>query len=148
MISNHDSLWDTERNQHLTHLYRMLTKGQGASSLKVRYWVQEEQEPSPDVDSAYSHKYMQCKPIKIYTNYRDFPGGPVVKTLCSQCRVHGFNRWLWNKDPTCRTAQPKKICIYLSVYLSIYLSTYLSIYLQTTFMDLGKMILTCIWKNW
>ena len=25
---------------------------------------------------------------------RDFPGGPVVKTLCSQHRGHGFNPWL------------------------------------------------------
>ena len=24
-------------------------------------------------------------------DYFDFPGGPVVKTLCSQCRGHGFN---------------------------------------------------------
>ena len=27
---------------------------------------------------------------------RDFPGGPVVKTLCSQGRGHGFNSWLGN----------------------------------------------------
>ena len=24
---------------------------------------------------------------------RDFPGGPVVKTLRSQCRGHGFDPW-------------------------------------------------------
>ena len=24
---------------------------------------------------------------------RDFPGGPVVKTLCFHCRGHGFNFW-------------------------------------------------------
>ena len=24
---------------------------------------------------------------------RDFPGGPVVKTLCSQCRGQGFDPW-------------------------------------------------------
>ena len=24
---------------------------------------------------------------------RDFPGHPVVKTLCSQCREHGFDPW-------------------------------------------------------
>ena len=28
--------------------------------------------------------------------YWDFPGSPVVKTLCSQCRGHGFNPWLGN----------------------------------------------------
>ena len=27
-------------------------------------------------------------------NEGDFPDGPVVKTLCSQCRGHGFNPWL------------------------------------------------------
>ena len=26
----------------------------------------------------------------------DFPGGPVVKTLCSQCRGHSFDPWSWN----------------------------------------------------
>ena len=25
---------------------------------------------------------------------RDFPGAPVAKTLCSQCRVLGFDFWL------------------------------------------------------
>ena len=30
---------------------------------------------------------------------RDIPGGPVVKTPCSQCRGHGFNPWLGNEDP-------------------------------------------------
>ena len=39
----------------------------------------------------------------------DFPGSPVVKTLCSQCRRHGFNPWLGNKNPICHVAQPKKI---------------------------------------
>ena len=32
---------------------------------------------------------------------RDFPGGPVVKTLCCQCREHRFNPWSENEDPTC-----------------------------------------------
>ena len=27
---------------------------------------------------------------------RDFPGGPVVKTLCCQCRGHGFSPWFGN----------------------------------------------------
>ena len=29
-------------------------------------------------------------------NSRDFPGGPVVKSLRLQCRGHGFNSWLGN----------------------------------------------------
>ena len=31
---------------------------------------------------------------------RDFPGHPVVKTLCSQCRGHTFDPCLRTKDPT------------------------------------------------
>lgn len=27
----------------------------------------------------------------------DFPGGPVTTTLCSQCKVPGFNPWSGNK---------------------------------------------------
>ena len=38
----------------------------------------------------------------------DFPGSPVVKILCFQCRGHGFDSWLGNKDPTCCMAQPKE----------------------------------------
>ena len=30
---------------------------------------------------------------------RDFPGGPVAKTLCSQCREPGFSP---GRGPTCR----------------------------------------------
>ena len=29
----------------------------------------------------------------------DFPGGPVGKTPCSQCRGHGFDPWLGNWIP-------------------------------------------------
>ena len=38
----------------------------------------------------------------------DFTGGPVVKTLCFQCREHGFNPWS-GKDPTCFAVWPKYI---------------------------------------
>ena len=30
------------------------------------------------------------------TEREDFPGGPVVKTLCSQCRGPGFHPWSEN----------------------------------------------------
>ena len=33
---------------------------------------------------------------KYIKQYWDFPGGPVVKTLCSQCRGHGFDPWSGN----------------------------------------------------
>ena len=37
----------------------------------------------------------------------DFPGSPVVETLCFHCRECRFNPWLANQDPTCGTKQPK-----------------------------------------
>ena len=37
----------------------------------------------------------------------DFPGSPVVKTMCSQSRGHGFKSWLGNKNPTCPAMEPK-----------------------------------------
>ena len=42
---------------------------------------------------------------------RDFLGGPIVKTLHSQCRGHGFSPWLENKDSACYMAwlEKKKI---------------------------------------
>ena len=40
---------------------------------------------------------MQLKSnIKILINLKDFPGGPVVKTPCSQCRGPGFDPWSGN----------------------------------------------------
>ena len=39
---------------------------------------------------------------------RDFPGGPVVKTLRPHCRGHRFNPWLGNEEPACRMAKKEK----------------------------------------
>ena len=36
--------------------------------------------------------------------FRDFPGGPAVKTLCFQCRGNVFNLCSRNKDPRCHAA--------------------------------------------
>ena len=40
-------------------------------------------------------------------NYRDFPGGLMVKTPCFQCRGHRFDPWLENYMP-CGTVKKKK----------------------------------------
>ena len=40
--------------------------------------------------------------------YRDIPGGPVVKTLHFHCREHGFDPLLENKDPTCMQCSQKR----------------------------------------
>lgn len=37
----------------------------------------------------------------------NFPGGPVVKTLCFHCKACGLNPWLGNKIPPCLASQPK-----------------------------------------
>ena len=40
-----------------------------------------------------------CSSLKTYAlklDVRDFPGGPVVKTLHFQCRGHGFDPWSGN----------------------------------------------------
>ena len=34
--------------------------------------------------------------LMITSRVRDFPCGPVVKTLHFQCRVCGFHPWSWN----------------------------------------------------
>ena len=43
----------------------------------------------------------------IKTLWRAFPGGPVVKIPCFQCRGLGFNPWPGNEDPTCHVVRPK-----------------------------------------
>ena len=38
---------------------------------------------------------------------RDFPGGPVVRSLSSHCRGHRFDPWLGNKDLESHAVKPK-----------------------------------------
>ena len=40
---------------------------------------------------------------------RDFPGGPVVKTPCSQCRGHRFDSPIRELDSTCHNGVARKI---------------------------------------
>ena len=35
-----------------------------------------------------------------------FPGGPAIKTPCSQCRVSGFGLWSGNQIPQAATEDP------------------------------------------
>ena len=46
--------------------------------------------------------------MAVRTEFKDFPGGPVVKTLSSHCRAQGFNPCSRNKAPTCCVEWPKK----------------------------------------
>ena len=45
--------------------------------------------------------------IKMKRTAWDFPGSSVVKNPPFHCRLHGFQPWLGNYDPTCYTMQPK-----------------------------------------
>ena len=60
--------------------------------------------------SSVLYKYRRQR--KVFFNgkqgWRDFPGGPLVKTLRFQCRDLGFDPWLGNGDPTCCTTRPKE----------------------------------------
>ena len=49
----------------------------------------------------------------------DFPGSPVVKTLCFQCRVFGFDPWLENQDPTGCVVWPKEKPILFPICIPI-----------------------------
>ena len=64
----------------------------------------------------------------------DFPGGPVVNTLCFHCRVWRFHPWLGNWHPPCSTVKEiivklqeqfwtRKYCCFCSVtksYLNLW----------------------------
>ena len=50
--------------------------------------------------------FVSICPVSKYRHLREFPVGPVVKTLCFPCRDPGFDPWLRNWNPTCHGAQP------------------------------------------
>lgn len=48
---------------------------------------------------------------KIFVQRRneDFPGDPVVETLCFQCMGHGFDPWFWElRSILCEYSQKRK----------------------------------------
>ena len=49
-------------------------------------------------------KVFSCQSRHVW----DSPSGPVVKTLCFQCRWPGFHPWLRNSDPACHVMRPKE----------------------------------------
>ena len=53
-----------------------------------------------------THLMKDCY-LKYTKNSWEFPGGPVVKTLCFHCWGRGFNTWSGNWDPTCCEAKIK-----------------------------------------
>ena len=47
------------------------------------------------IDGTFSKENIRKSHLRKRKNW-DFPGGPVVKTQCSQCRGHGFDPWSGN----------------------------------------------------
>ena len=56
----------------------------------------------PQFPHLKSRKMMPCMGsirLQQESTFRDFPGGPVAKTLCSRGRGPGFNPWSGNQIP-------------------------------------------------
>ena len=56
------------------------------------------------------NRFPDCHPLlmSFYEQkslHWDFSGGPMVKTLRSQCKGHRFNPWSGNKEPTSCTVR-------------------------------------------
>ena len=49
----------------------------------------------------------------------DFPGSPVVKTMCFQSRAFGFDPWLENQDPTGCVVWPEEKAILFPMCIPI-----------------------------
>ena len=49
---------------------------------------------NPDIEPSRKTSTLQLQAFKVQS--RDFPGGPVVKTLRFHCRGHGFDPWSGN----------------------------------------------------
>ena len=84
----------TVNRQHKTRNKSLLSLATGIEGLLLQH--------NP-VHPYHYHKYL------IHTStIWDFPGGPVVNTLSSQCRKCRFDSWSRNEDLTCCKAQPEK----------------------------------------
>ena len=57
--------------------------------------------------------------VRLSNFLGDFPGGPMVKTLCSQHREGGFETWTGNKGEQPKTKQNKKNPFLLSAIYTI-----------------------------
>ena len=78
-------------------------------------------EVSPMISTSYMRKLKHKKKRRINKRAQtmlikhlknisawDFPGGPVVKIPCFQCRGHRFHSWSGNKIPHTTTSQINK----------------------------------------
>ena len=93
--------------------------------IQLKTWDAQNQEKndlSSDFRLRNRDRKLAMNKIPMYL-LEGFSGGPVVKTVHSQCRGHGFDHWLRYWDPSC-----------LDQKLSIYWKT------QITYM--------CRWRIW
>ena len=89
-------MWNPMRAQIGVLLPRPgVPREQDAGSHWLR-WFKREEEPKKRKTTQHDHKrslYNRAHYTEKACNHRDFPGGPVDKTLCSQCRRGGFDPW-------------------------------------------------------
>ena len=58
----------------------------------------------------HTHTHTHQISLKDCAKFRDFPGGPVVETPCSQCRGHEFHPWSGNYEPAaCEMETPNTV---------------------------------------
>ena len=63
-------------------------------------------------DTYLSFSYHSGQPLPIpWKKFRDFPGGPVVKTLSFQCSECESNPWLGNEDQNLKKKKRKKFSL-------------------------------------
>ena len=62
------------------------------------------------LDPAYLIQALHPEPFYVREAITDFPGGPAVKTLSSQCRGHWFNPWS-EIPPAARLKNKQKKCL-------------------------------------
>ena len=60
--------------------------------------------------------------VRLNNFFRDFPGGPVVKTLCSQHRGRGFEIWTGNPGGAAKTQTNKKPFLLSATYTIFFMN--------------------------
>ena len=60
-----------------------------------------DEESIPGREARIPHTLQSKNPKHKTKAIGDLPGGPAVKTLCSQCRIPRFDPWVRELGPTC-----------------------------------------------
>ena len=73
----------------LWNIFKKLAKGKQCWDWDSTHWGESTTVCLPSVSN-------QCKKFNLRIWFRDFPGGPIAKTPCFQCRGPEFNPWSGN----------------------------------------------------